>query len=615
MSAARSDAAAPEHDRDGARPAELLVAGAWVGLAAGIVEVIAVHARALTIGPGVTYEPHELWMRPASLGVVTVGVAAALAAIARLLRRGLPYRPAVFMLAAVGLSSVLLVFSPQLHPAAAAVLACGAAVQVARVVGRRRLAFRPVARRTLPWMGAAVALTAAAVHGADAYRERRALSAAPQPRAGAPNVLLVVLDTVRAQSLGLHGNTRDTSPNLVRLAREGVTFDRAVATASWTLPSHASMFTGRRPNELSTGWDKALDDTHPTLAETLSAHGYASGGFAANRAYCRRGTGLGRGFAHYDAFPVTPGAFVTSAALPREVERMLRDQLRHVFPSPLVQASDVTETALEWIDEHRDRPFFVFLNWFDAHGPYAPPPPFDTAFGLPRPDDPAPGTRVPALSDPAELARHLAQYEGCVAHLDAQLGRLLDALRTRDLLDETVVVVTSDHGEEFAEHEVMTHGVSLYMPSLHVPLVVRAPTGTSPSAAPRGVIVREPVSLRHIGSTILELAGLPDSAVHFPGSSLSRFWKDGGLRAPGTVFSMLDTHSERPKWWPAGRFGLRSVVVDGFHYIGSEGDLPEHLYRWHDDPWEQRDLARDPAHGDALVRCRAALRDVLGPQR
>src|SRR5262249_1413595 len=135
---------------------------------------------------------------------------------------------------------------------------------------------------------------------------RSSLGRRPAPPRGAKNVLLIVLDTVRAQSLSLYGYSRDTTPNLRRIAARGVRFDQALSTAPWTAPSHASMFTGRWPHELSIGWSRPLDATHPTLAEFLSARGYKTAGFVANTTYCSYETGLDRGFARYDDYDVTP---------------------------------------------------------------------------------------------------------------------------------------------------------------------------------------------------------------------------------------------------------------------------------------------------------------------
>src|SRR5262249_43485980 len=141
--------------------------------------------------------------------------------------------------------------------------------------------------------------------GARAWSEHRRTAALPPPAPAARNVLLLVWDTVRAQNLSLHGYSRRTTPNLQRLAARGVQFRHAFATAPWTLPSHASLFTGRWPHELSANWKTPLDEQVPTLAGRLSSRGYDTAGFVANLDFCSRETGLGRGFVHYEDYPLS----------------------------------------------------------------------------------------------------------------------------------------------------------------------------------------------------------------------------------------------------------------------------------------------------------------------
>ena len=340
--------------------------------------------------------------------------------------------------------------------------------------------------------------------------------------AGAPNVLLIVMDTVRADHLSLDGYPRPTSPNLERLARRGVNYTRARAAAPWTLPSHASLFTGRWPSALSVGWYVPLDDRAPTLAGALAARGYDTAGFAANLNYCSYFTGLDRGFAHYEDFPLTPYWALRATLLGTRLLSQI-DYFGKKYglldPGDVAQRSRVTadeinERLLGWLDGRGDddRPFFAFLNYFDAHDPYLPPPGFDPGFVRPPEDAveremlvewwPLPDKDKAA---PEQVRTVVDAYDACLAYLDDRIGRLIDDLERRGLLEDTLVIITADHGELLGDHGgLFGHGASLYDGELRVPLIVMAP------GLPAGAVVDEPVSLRALPSTVGALAGLDD---------------------------------------------------------------------------------------------------------
>jgi arylsulfatase A-like enzyme len=171
---------------------------------------------------------------------------------------------------------------------------------LARLAGRHSHVLIVAMRSTFLVSALAVIAIAGGALGWPRWVESRAIAALPAPPAGAPNVLLIVLDTVRARSLGLYGYERATSPNLDRFAKNGVVFSHAFSASPWTLPSHGAMFTGRLPHELSGGWMTPIDGTYPTLAEALSSVGYLTAGFIANTTYCPAEFGLARGFSHYE---------------------------------------------------------------------------------------------------------------------------------------------------------------------------------------------------------------------------------------------------------------------------------------------------------------------------
>ncbi len=189
--------------------------------------------------------------------------------------------------------------------------------------------------------------------------------------AEAANVLLIVLDTVRAQSLSLNGYERETSPQLERLARRGLSFENAISTSPWTLPGHASMFTGRYPHEVSADWSVPLDATFPTLAEVLASNGYATAGFVANVGYCSYEHGLNRGFAYYSDYQFSLGQFILSSSLGRTVassDRLRRISGYHELLNRRT-AENINNDFLHWLSTRGRQPFFAFLNYYDAHEP------------------------------------------------------------------------------------------------------------------------------------------------------------------------------------------------------------------------------------------------------
>jgi arylsulfatase A-like enzyme len=428
-------------------------------------------------------------------------------------------------------------------------------------------------------------------------------------------VLILVWDTVRAKSLSTYGYHRDTSRNLTELGKEGVVFQRAVATSPWTLPSHASLFTGRWVNELSARLDVPLDDAEPTLAEVLSRWGYVTAGFVANQHYCSRVHGLERGFLHYADFNVLGTEFVLSCQLGRrltESTRVRRWTGRKDFFGRK-SAERIDRDFLQWIDKRPRRPFFAFLNYYDAHTPYLPPPPFDERFGSSRWREEVPycaHLRRALPVDPENFTRRQRKseqdaYDGSIAYMDACLGRLLGELERRGILDDTIVIVTSDHGEHFDEHGLRDHGNSLYRPLLHVPLVIRYP-----KHVPAGLRPSEVVSLRDLPATVIDLLGRGEGS-GFPGHSLRGSWEgteSEDSRAP-PAYAALRPPSGQGSPWPT----LDAVIAEGFHYIKFD-DGHEELFDFWNDPQEADDLSSSESLQETLLRLRALVAQHLkGP--
>ena len=407
--------------------------------------------------------------------------------------------------------------------------------------------FRRFVLVSLPLALAAVLLLWASLWVHDRIKQSRS-AAAPLPPPGSPNVILIVMDTVSARHLSLHGYNRATSTTLVELAERGIRFDLALAAASWTLPSHATMFTGRWMHELGVGWFTPLDDKHPILAEFLGARGYATAGFVANTPYCGSDSGLARGFSQYHDF-VFPEftAFRMTALVSRALQgtqsivtfledslevTWVRRYLQHVwrrFDGDRKTAATVNREFLDWLSRRPlpQRPIFAFLNYYDAHVNYELPLGSYYRFGS-APKDKRQRTLIEHWWDldktrlsPQDLAFAVSAYDDCIADLDEQIGKLVDKLRKRGFLERTWLIIASDHGESFGEHAgVFCHGTSLYQTELHVPLLIIPPGG----AATRRVVT-EAVSLRDVAATIVDVAG-QRAGSPFPGKSLARFWNE-----------------------------------------------------------------------------------------
>ncbi len=439
---------------------------------------------------------------------------------------------------------------PRIYGPAALLLVLGTASRLVPFVERHLSGFRRSLELSFPLLIALILLLVASVWGTDRLEEWRQRSR-PLPASGSPNLLLIVLDTVAASHLSLYGYDRPTSPTLEELARSGIRFHRAQATSSWTLPSHASFFTGRWPHEVSAGWLTPLDATHPTLANYLGAQGYATAGFVANVSFCGADTGLGRGFAHYQDYIFPEWSAFKMAALVarplqglRSIDRFLSRHVHRVLFQDIIlrfdagrrkPAAEVRREFLDWLSRRQpERPFFAFLNFYDAHYPYQIPAEGMHRFGA----EPANQREVDIIENwrtinkrtlsVREVAFARDSYDDCIADLDEQLGLLYDELESRGLLQRTWVIITSDHGESFGERSgVFGHGTSLYQTQLQVPLLILPPAG-SPSPPKR--VVTETVSLRDLPATVIDLLNLQPEAP-FPGQSLVRFWRSPSAEA------------------------------------------------------------------------------------
>ncbi|MFH1221387.1 MAG: sulfatase [Candidatus Eisenbacteria bacterium] len=319
------------------------------------------------------------------------------------------------------------------------------------------------------------------------------------PVSGPLNVVLIGIDTLRADHLGCYGYSRDTSPNIDRLASEGVRFETAISASPWTLPSFATVFTSLYPSQHGVGsFLASMRTTFPTLAMMLLKLHYSTAAFVSSAALSADFK-IDRGFEYY---------YAPSFSAERQADAITRD-------------------ALKIIDRPLGKPFFLFVHYFDPHLPYSPPPPYAAKF---NPGYQGPfsksftpemiGTNrdrrfdaVKALS-PTDLEQIVSLYDGEIGFTDEAVGRLLAGLEERSLRRNTLILLLSDHGEEFLDHGGFEHGHSLFSELIKVPLII-----SLPGRLPKNKIVQRQVRLLDVTPTVLDLLGvLPDA--HLEGVSL-----------------------------------------------------------------------------------------------
>jgi arylsulfatase A-like enzyme len=492
----------------------------------------------------------------------------------------------------------LLAFSGRLRLSGSFILGLGLAVTFLRWVPRREASLFRVARGALPALLGITLLLFLGIEGASAYAERRATRSLPAAAPGSPNVLLIVLDTVRSDHTSLYGYSRHTTPNLERIAREGVTFEQAFSTSCWTLPAHATLLTGHEAHEHGAEYS-SYDGRFPTLAHEFLHRGYQTAAFSANTIWFSRRRGLGGGFLHFeDVFGSSADKFARTL-YGRMVNEYLLPRLHYNDTLGRKRAADVSADLLRWLDHRRTRPFFAVLNYYDAHDPYRPPQPFRSMFSK-LPD---PGGLIfelagrLRLADASKLQGEIDAYDGAIAYMDDQIGHLFAQLDARGLLENTCVVILSDHGEFLGEHGLYVHRNALYRMGIQVPLIFHWK-----GHIPAGVRVAEPaVSLTEVAATLMEL--LPArSSIAFPGPSLAPLWRGAGSPAdyPHPLARLAQFSFALLNGIPSYAGASLSVVSPEWHYMLHEATGDE-LYNWRQDSGEQTNL-RSTAQGQPLAR-------------
>ncbi|HEX8986033.1 MAG TPA: sulfatase [Bryobacteraceae bacterium] len=450
-------------------------------------------------------------------------------------------------------------------------------------------------RRPFRWAASALALVLVASFAFDETVQTAAAAAPALPPGDRPNVILITLDTVRADHLSLYGYARPTTPSLEQLARDSVVYSDAISASDMTLSAHASIFTGLYPSHHGAHttteryWGTPLAPSLPSLPELLSQQGYRTSAIVANYAYLAPAFGFGRGFERYDArmavLFLTPSRnaylrtrlrnFMTRFVPPAEFEREARS------------AAEINRRVFATLDErHRDRrPFFLFINYMDAHWPYLPPAPYDVLY--PGKAKRFTGPKYYSLQSDlltsdrkmtgAERDHLISQYDGALNYLDAELGKLVARLKQTGLYDNTLLVITSDHGEAMGNRSIVGHGLSVYQDEVHIPLLIKLPRGHK--VIPEGTRVRGPVSSVDLLPTVLDTLGL-SSIAGLDGRSLLARQGDASRTIFAESFPLYYLKTTRVE---------RAVFSDSLKLIRSTQGKRE-LY----------DLARDPGENRSV---------------
>lgn len=429
----------------------------------------------------------------------------------------------------------------------------------------------------------------------------RAIVSDGKPR---PNVVVLLVDTLRADHLGTYGYGLPTSRHIDDLARNSVVFERAISQATYTKASVASLMTGtfvHRHGVISAR--DALGKELPTLAEELREHGYRTAAFSANP-WITPEFRFDRGFDHFEsnrAIDVQLTAFyrlvrrVGSFIQPRGGGAKAASWVLRISgePNPSNSRRDeiLTNGVIRWLDErNKEEPFFAYVHLIGPHDPYDPPPASLKGFRDPawgdQPGRVKPPARVHSIFEAAptldERGREMmvAQYNGAIAFVDGLVDQIEQALARHGVLEDTIIVLTADHGEEFYEHGNWGHGVRLYQEIVGIPLLFHYPRHLTPARR------SDPAMLVDILPTIMGLVGVPADMPHVNGRNLFAAEQQSKPFAYAEYFSV-----------EGGSYASRMILRDGFKLIDTRddarGEHRQELYDLKTDPLEKRDLVRD----------------------
>ncbi len=440
-----------------------------------------------------------------------------------------------------------------------------------------------------------------------------------------PNVILISIDTLRPDHLRCYGYDKPTSPSIDAIADRGARFEQVHSTSSWTLPSHLALMSGLPDQLHGVVHDTlALPEDTTMLAEVLREHGYRTGGFFGGP-YLDPVFGFDQGFELYDNCGVVmyskPAQVVGAAA-----QMMDRANERKSHKEPTAEKTHAK--AVQFLERHQNEPFFLFIHHWDVHYDFTAPRQFLDKFArpgprtLPYPPDFPPNPQIHPEMSPADYEFLLACYDAEIAWVDHHVGKLMDKLDELGLTDDTYVIVTADHGEEFFEHGNKGHRQNLYDESLRIPLIVAGP------GIRKGLRIPGQARIFDVMPTILELCDLPRVPAVF-GYSLVP-WLDGERPVEMEHLPIVAELTNRPiiadpndpTKWTRADYTLRYDATSGGNHklIRMQKDVPAgalaethfELFDLANDPREERDLtASEPALFHRLEAAQARYIEAL----
>ncbi|HKW16335.1 MAG TPA: sulfatase [Terriglobales bacterium] len=515
-----------------------------------------------------------------------------------------------------------LMLSGHFYRRAALIFALGAAVAFNRWFGKREYLAIRIWNRSVLWLVFLLGAVFIGIEGGKWVHERYLVRNLPAAAPNSPNIVVIVVDTLRADHLASYGYSRATSPNIDRLAQQGVLFENAIAPSSWSLPSHASLVTGCPVHDHGLGnvkpmpwfgWGSSSLNALPTLGEALHKAGYRTGAFSANRIYFTSNVGLGRGFIHFEDYFDGVGDSFVRTEFGREFARLYmnrseKSKFTRAFRDLGLgswldkdsegsgdyggiygirkRADEVNRETLRWIARDRRHPFFAMLNYLDVHFGYGGP------VGYPKPA--------------WDHGTTIDEYDAGIKYTDDYIGQLLHGLDELGELKNTIVIVTSDHGESLGDHGLSFHGAALYWELVHVPLII-----SWRGHIPEGVRVGQPVSNLSIASTVADSISEKENSFHGP--SLAEAWNGNSATLPYVTSELPQTNTIVAA--DRAMQGKIPIATDGWmkSVVSPEWQLIVHekyggqIYNWRTDPHELNNLANTSPGRAAIADLTANL--------
>jgi arylsulfatase A-like enzyme len=393
-----------------------------------------------------------------------------------------------------------------------------------------------------------------------------------------PNIVLITIDTLRSDHCTPYGYNQSTTPFMSALAQQGTLFENVYAPMPTTGPSHATMFTSRYP--ISHGVVKngyVLPENELTLAEILRKNGYSTGAIVSSYAVNSK-FGLKQGFDFYEE------QFIKNAS--SKLTHWQGMDVEGLFDR---RAEETTATVTKWLKAQKKKPFFLWIHYFDPHGPYDPPTTFKNKFQ--RLD-----------SDP-ETNKMLTAYDGEIGYTDDEIQKVVRYIDQQELADDTLLILTADHGEGLGQHNHLHHGMFLYEEAMRVPLVIRWP-----QKVPAGLRIANRVELLDLSPTILDIAGVQAKNANYQGRSLKTLLSNPSQSRQSRPIFLQRRLYENEKYKGKPIVGEKlAVLIDQWKYIEALKEKSVELYDLSSDPAELNDISRD--HPDKVRRFSLMIQD------